>query len=286
MYNLRYHIASLVSVFLALAVGLILGTVVVERGLLDAQKRTLVQSLQDEFRSLSTQNDSLRDDAESMRTLAKQTVDYVVAGEMSGKTVAIVGITGRSDAAAAAQSAVQAAGGTAVIVTVRKPDGGLGEDDVDAAIESVLRGRREGPATVTVDATSVASVLAAEWASGEPRPLTRAIQGAEALGAEGLRDGVAVDALLVVASSEETADPLAVAIASAMAARGLPVAGVEVTTQETKAADAAVDAGLPAVDHADLPDGVVSLVWVLSRGVKGHFGVDEGAVGRFPEIRR
>ncbi|TLM73164.1 MAG: hypothetical protein FDZ70_07925, partial [Actinobacteria bacterium] len=30
VYNLRYHIASLVSVFLALAVGLVLGTVVVE----------------------------------------------------------------------------------------------------------------------------------------------------------------------------------------------------------------------------------------------------------------
>ena len=35
MYNLRYHIASLVAVFLALAVGLLLGTVVVERGELD-----------------------------------------------------------------------------------------------------------------------------------------------------------------------------------------------------------------------------------------------------------
>ena len=60
MYNLRYHIASLVAVFLALAIGLILGTVVGERGTLDKQQTTLVTSLQKDFTLLRTENADLK----------------------------------------------------------------------------------------------------------------------------------------------------------------------------------------------------------------------------------
>ena len=39
MYNIRYHIASLVAVFLALALGLVLGGLVVRQGGFDKQQK-------------------------------------------------------------------------------------------------------------------------------------------------------------------------------------------------------------------------------------------------------
>ena len=60
MYNLRYHIASLVAVFLALSVGLVLGSIVVERGTLDEQREALVTSLQQEFTELNAENKLLK----------------------------------------------------------------------------------------------------------------------------------------------------------------------------------------------------------------------------------
>jgi hypothetical protein len=55
MYNLRYHIVSLVAVFLALTVGLVLGTVVVERGVLTKQRAALVGDLTKQYDGRPTQ---------------------------------------------------------------------------------------------------------------------------------------------------------------------------------------------------------------------------------------
>ena len=60
MYNLRYHIASLVAVFLALAIGIVLGGLVVRQGVFDTQQRALVSSLQSEFNSIKKQNTALK----------------------------------------------------------------------------------------------------------------------------------------------------------------------------------------------------------------------------------
>lgn len=289
MYNLRYHIASLVSVFLALAVGLVLGTVVVERGLLDAQKRTLVEGLQGEFTRLSEENSSLRDDAETSRSLLKQTVDYVVAGELDGRTIAIVGTTGRTDAAAAVQAAVKAAGGTPVVVSLRKPGAGLEDGEVTKTVLPALEritGEASGSTSTAGLESRVATAVAAEWAGGGVMPLTRALDSAGALDASTLEAGLRVSGIVVVASSEETADPFAVSLALAAAGKGVPVLGAEVTGQETKAVDALVGVGLSGVDHADRPEGVLSIIWVLARDVTGYFGVDEGASAHFPEFRR
>ncbi len=52
MFDMRYHIASLVAVFLALTVGIVLGTAIVNRGVLVRQQNALVGSLRTEFASL------------------------------------------------------------------------------------------------------------------------------------------------------------------------------------------------------------------------------------------
>ena len=48
MYNVRYHIASLVSVFLALALGLVLGGLIVDKTPATSQS-SLVTGLKQEF---------------------------------------------------------------------------------------------------------------------------------------------------------------------------------------------------------------------------------------------
>ena len=60
MYNLRYHIASLVAVFLALSVGLLLGTVVAERGMITDQTGALVADLQARFDEIQARTPNCR----------------------------------------------------------------------------------------------------------------------------------------------------------------------------------------------------------------------------------
>ena len=62
MYNIRYHIASLVAVFLALALGLVLGGLVVRQGGFDQQQSAIVSGLQKDFTKLKRQNTTLKSD--------------------------------------------------------------------------------------------------------------------------------------------------------------------------------------------------------------------------------
>ncbi|TLM73687.1 MAG: hypothetical protein FDZ70_07520, partial [Actinobacteria bacterium] len=284
VYNLRYHIASLVSVFLALAVGLVLGTVVVERCMLDAQKTTLVGSLTKDFQSISAENKTMRTEVEAVRGFSDATVAYMVDGKLRGRTVVLLTTPARSDALAAAQGAVKAAGGVAAVVTLREEHAGL-EDAATAERARSLTRSRDVTDTGELE-SRIASALAAEWTGEGDRPATEMLKSVGAMSVEGLPAGVAVAGVVLVASSEATVEPVALEIAIAAAARGVPAVGVEVTGQETRAADAASEAGLAAVDHADLPDGLLSLVWTLAEGAKGHYGLDKGATARFPELRR
>ena len=54
--RIRSLIASLVAVFLALSVGLVLGSIVVERGTIDRQQEALVKSLQNDFVRINREN--------------------------------------------------------------------------------------------------------------------------------------------------------------------------------------------------------------------------------------
>src|SRR5574340_14803 len=99
MYNLRYHIASLVAVFLALSVGLILGTVVAERGMITDQATALVSDLQQRFDEISAENEQLQAGMERDRAFAEEVVPTLTAGNLQGRNVFIfVGPDGAADA--------------------------------------------------------------------------------------------------------------------------------------------------------------------------------------------
>ena len=90
MYNIRYHIASLVAVFLALALGLVLGGLVVRQGGFDTQQRALVTSLQSEFNKIKKENTSLKSTLGLEQSYGGQMTDSWGAGRLAGQTVVIL----------------------------------------------------------------------------------------------------------------------------------------------------------------------------------------------------
>ncbi|MBE0417343.1 MAG: copper transporter, partial [Coriobacteriia bacterium] len=168
MYNLRYHIASLVAVFLSLSIGLLLGTIVVERGMLDRQKESIVQSLQEEFRTLSEENNEMREALSSREDLVDTLLEAAVEGSLEGRTVLILASTGRADGLRNTTDAIRNAGGTPVTLLLSAGLLGAG----DAAVSSVVTDTI-GPIEPDALLDEMATTLAAEWSSpGEARPLT------------------------------------------------------------------------------------------------------------------
>lgn len=277
MYNLRYHIASLVGVFLALSIGLLLGTVVAERGTLDDQRDALINSLERDFADLSQSNTDLATQNEAQGEFIGALVPKMVAGSLQGRTIALLTNAGRSDGTAAVQDAIKQADGVPVTIVLEKPGLGLDDPDVMNAVRPFVG---DTPSSAAVEA--IAKVLASEWTTAGPRPVTDVLVKAGVMRAADLSPQTAVDALVFTAAWDAKPDVAGVEIGRAIWDLEREAVGAQAVSLDTGVAAAALDRGLDAVDRMGEPDGAYTLVWLLAGRATGYYGSGAGAVGVFP----
>ena len=93
MINLRYHIVSLVAVFLALGMGIVMGTTVIDRVTVDALNNRL-NDVQGAVNDMRAENRRLAEQVDVGREFADQSRDHLVEGELSGVPVLVVAVSG------------------------------------------------------------------------------------------------------------------------------------------------------------------------------------------------
>lgn len=89
MINLRFHIVSLVAVFLALAIGIAVGATVVDQGLVSQSQRriaSLDRTLEDRASAIR----DLRNDNAALETFGEQAEDRMVSDRLLAKSVLFV----------------------------------------------------------------------------------------------------------------------------------------------------------------------------------------------------
>lgn len=276
MYNLRYHIASLVGVFLALALGLILGGLVVERGGMQSQEDSLIEGLQREFSSLRRENADLTEQNELMSAFSKDVVDTWAPGRLEGKTYVLVSAAGRSDGLAAVTEAIESAGGTVAVATMTETRFGLD----DRAVRSEVTSLASNPDDVEA---SVVASLAAEWTGGSDTwTMTEALSEAGVLSLKGFDERPVFAGLVDLAARANKPDEHGLALAEAFAVTG----GVAVAGQTTSAgngvAAAGAERGLGALDTLGTEVGRYTLISLLSGAKSGYYGLAEQAVSGHP----
>ena len=278
MYNLRYHIASLAGVFLALALGLILGGLVVGQGTLGEQQGALVEGLRKEFVTLRAENKALTSQNQVLSDYAKLMTDEWVAGRLAGKAIAVLTSSGRSDGLKASTEAIEAAGGTVVTVTVPEAGLDLSSSEV-ASIVTSATGEPGGSKEKT------AALLVAEWTDGGvSRPLTDALIEAEVLKIDGLGADVAVSAVVDIAAPESEPDAAALAIALAFQQAGLSAVAGQTPLRDTGVAKAGASAGISALDTLGTDVGRYTLVALLTGAAPGYYGLGDTATAQFPPL--
>src|SRR2546423_12810867 len=93
MVNLRYHVVSLVAVFLALGVGVLMGTTVINKVTVD-QLRKRLDSVAASVRQTRRENDSLSAQVQTWQRFADQGRDQLLLGRLKGVPVLLVGVVG------------------------------------------------------------------------------------------------------------------------------------------------------------------------------------------------
>ncbi len=93
MVNFRFHLVSLTGVFLALAVGIVLGASVVNSGAVDGLRGQLGSVKQDVGR-VDQQNESLRRDLATWSDFSKKAAPGILAGRLQGVPVLVAAVRG------------------------------------------------------------------------------------------------------------------------------------------------------------------------------------------------
>lgn len=93
MLNFRYHVVSLVAVFLALAIGVIMGTTVLDRALVD-RLEDQQQLLRDDIAEARETNAALAAEVEQQQVAVVQAAERLVPGALEDVPVVLVGVRG------------------------------------------------------------------------------------------------------------------------------------------------------------------------------------------------
>lgn len=278
MYNLRYHIASLAGVFLALALGLILGGLVVGQGTMEQQQGALVEGLRKEFTTLRAENQRLEAQNDLLSGYTVMMTDGWTANRLSGKNTVVLTSAGRSDGLKATTEAIEGAGGTVVTVMLSEAGLDLSDADVASAVASAT-----GEAAPSLE--KVAAALKTEWTSGgAPRPLTDALADADVIEVEGLTADTVLSAVVNLAAPDAEPDQFALEISRAFSDGGLPAVGGQTPVRDTGVAAASAALGLSALDTLGSDIGRYTVVALLSGATPGYYGEGDGADAPYPPL--
>jgi len=91
--NFRYHLVSLTAIFLALAVGIILGVSVVDNGLVEGLRGQL-GSVKEDVCRVDQQNRVLRDDLQAWNEFSTKAGPGLLARRLQGVPVLVIGVRG------------------------------------------------------------------------------------------------------------------------------------------------------------------------------------------------
>ena len=93
MINLRYHIVSLVAVFLALALGIVMGSTVIDQAIVDRLEER-VNSVDARADRTANENRALRGQLDLMNSFAGEARDQLVQGHLRGVPVLVITVQG------------------------------------------------------------------------------------------------------------------------------------------------------------------------------------------------
>lgn len=301
MISFRYHLVSIIAVFLALALGIVVGTTGLNGEILKGLKSE-VSSLRTETSTLRAANVTLQREADSSDQYVSEYTKKVLSGTLTGRTVAVISAPGvPSKTQTGIATAIAAAGGkiTARLqLTSAYVDPQRGQDIVSLAAGDAH------PAGLQLPATSDPAILGGDLLAfvlsgqGIGTDLGKVVAGFTALNMVVVEGADPMSAQLAVVL---TAGTLAVGDTKAKAMPALVTAFSQAGLNTVVAGDAAsatgaglvalvrADSGLTrtvaTVDNATTALGQVSTVLALAGlvvGKSGQYGTGPGVDRLFP----
>lgn len=286
MLDMRYHIASLVAVFFALAIGILLGTVIVDKGVLVNQQQALVKRIESTFSEIREENRMLREEVGEQRKFANQVIPLAIKARLDASNVGVITTTGDvgDDVVSGLIDGYKKAGATVSLIKLRddfkltdqtltqlKPYFPSNQLTMDNARELLLKKMVDELARNTTSTTT--AITSTTTVVKVPFLLSLSNIGF-------IKTDInfslfkPINAAVIVGGSDSNQDPLKTDLPLAAQFKAMKVRAIGVETSDVKKSYIKTyqAAGIPTVDNINQPTGIVSAVFALA-GQDGDFGI-------------
>ena len=280
MFDLRYHVASLAAVFVALVIGIFVGVGLSGRGFVnDAERKNFearIDELQADRDSAEAAAKSAARRGDALDAFADTTYTSLVRRRLAGTKVGVVfvGSVDQGLVGTIRRTIADAGGRVVRMRALRVP---LDPEAVDQA----LRGEPDTRELAGEDRrTRLGNVIARELVQGGQTPVLDRLASLLVEEQLGLSKAP-LDAVVIARPTRpqqgETEDFLS-GLYSGLAAASVPSVGVEDSNAQPSAVPPFRAAGLATVDALDTTAGQVALVFLLEGARPGSYGLGQDAV--------
>ena len=281
MFDLRYHVASLAAVFLALIIGILVGVGIASQTSVSESDRKLMEQrisdLQRDLEGARNQADLLRRQQDAGTGYIEGSYATVMNGRLRGTRVAFVFLGAvASGLRSAVDRTVEDASGPPITRSRAF------ELPVDP--EAVLRAIPADSGSLSLD--EIGRRLGRELVAGGDTPISDAL---ETVIVQDRRGGSEreVDAVVVAQTAEITQPAtrrFVAGVYAGLSGSGVPIVGVERSDDQPSRIPLYKARGLSTVDSVDTPIGRVALAVLLAGGQEGHYGMKPTADAVLPPI--
>jgi len=284
MFDLRYHVASLAAVFVALIVGILVGVGLAGSGVTNKTDLRIAQLQRD---TAQNQRNAAQAQVKELKKTEKAfelAYPVLMTKLLSGKHIAVL-FVGQVDGGInqVIEQTLLDAGAEPVarVISLAVP---VNAQNLDSVLFD------NGPQFVKYVGNdkleSLGNALGSEFATGGQTPLWKAV-GKQLIGERhgNLRqhiDGIVV-ARTVKPQQGDTSHFLR-GFYAGLASAGIPAVGVENSDTKPSAVKAFRDRGLSSVDDIDLTAGRVALALLLAGAPPGEYGTADGADAVLPTL--
>ncbi len=279
MFDFRYHVVSLIAVFAALAVGILLGVTIADK-VVSGAEQNLSESLRGDLKNARKEKSKAQRDARRNREFESLVYPAIVDGRLSGRDIGIIAVGGSGGVVKDVRKALEPSGARLVsISTVRLPPrlDRLSSDleetrfaDIDS--ENKLVGKfGEAIGRQLVEGGRLSNLVKRSLFSshsGRLKPL----------------DGVVFVRTKRDLKGEEkrTSDRFETSLIKGMQETDVPIVAVEKAGSDPSQIRYYRDHDLTSVDDIDRTPGKVAMVLAL-KGAKGHYGIGPSATQLLPQ---
>lgn len=281
MFDMRYHIASLGAVFLALTVGLLLGSLLVDSGALTRRQARLMESINNDVETVLKQNRELNNQVSDLKSFQDQVWRAAVKGRLNDQSVLVASFAPNQEEiyGEISQSLAKAgANSTHLNFSLKKED--IGNQQLMSELLTPIG----AVATTDTLESTFWQRLANEVSGREPLALLSALSNKGLLRIDD-QNVLPVDGVIVLASEVSAETDFDSRFLEAL--NNTPdqaVIGAETSDFSPSRISAFQLLGVSTIDNIETVPGWISAVYLLQeKSVKANFGVKPTADRLLPQ---